>query len=38
MATAMISIIQKFIDDPSTGNIATLQKSAEAQAKAIYTS
>lgn len=36
MATAMISIIQKFIDDPSTGNIATLQKSAESQAKAIY--
>jgi multiple sugar transport system substrate-binding protein len=38
MATAMIAIIQKFIDDPSTGNIATLQKSAEAQAKTIYTS
>jgi multiple sugar transport system substrate-binding protein len=36
MATAMISIIQKFIDDPSTGNIAKLQKSAESQAKAIY--
>jgi len=36
MATAMISIIQKFIDDPSTGNIASLQKSAESQAKAIY--
>ncbi|WP_069465060.1 ABC transporter substrate-binding protein [Actinacidiphila rubida] len=36
MANAMISIIQKFIDDPSTGNIATLQKSAESQAKAIY--
>ncbi|MFC4031365.1 ABC transporter substrate-binding protein [Streptomyces polygonati] len=36
MANAMISIIQKFIDDPSTGNIASLQKSAEAQAKAIY--
>jgi multiple sugar transport system substrate-binding protein len=36
MATAMISIIQKFIGDPSTGNIATLQKSAESQAKAIY--
>lgn len=36
MATAMISIIQKFIDDPSTGNIAALQKSAESQAKAIY--
>jgi multiple sugar transport system substrate-binding protein len=38
MANAMISIIQKFIDDPSTGNIAKLQKSAEAQAKTIYTS
>ena len=38
MANAMIAIIQKFIDDPSTGNIATLQKSAEAQAKSIYTS
>jgi multiple sugar transport system substrate-binding protein len=38
MANAMISIIQKFIDDPSTGNIASLQKSAESQAKAIYTS
>jgi multiple sugar transport system substrate-binding protein len=36
MAAAMISIIQKFIGDPSTGNIATLQKSAESQAKAIY--
>ncbi len=38
MANAMISILQKFIDDPSTGNIAKLQKSAEDQAKAIYTS
>jgi multiple sugar transport system substrate-binding protein len=38
MATAMIAIIQKFIDDPSAGNIATLQKSAEDQAKSIYTS
>jgi multiple sugar transport system substrate-binding protein len=38
MAKAMISILQKFIDDPSTGNIAKLQKSAEQQAKAIYTS
>jgi multiple sugar transport system substrate-binding protein len=37
MATAMISVIQKFIDDPSNGNITTLQKSAESQAKAIYT-
>ena len=38
MANAMIAIIQRFIDNPSTGNIATLQKSAEAQAKTIYTS
>jgi len=38
MATAMIAIIQRFIDNPSTSNIATLQKSAESQAKAIYTS
>ncbi|MFC1411751.1 ABC transporter substrate-binding protein [Streptacidiphilus sp. N1-12] len=38
MATAMIAIIQKFIDNPSTSNIAALQKSAEDQAKAIYTS
>jgi multiple sugar transport system substrate-binding protein len=36
MATAMIAIIQKFIDNPTTGNIASLQQSAEAQAKAIY--
>ncbi len=36
MATAMIAIIQKFIDDPSTGNISSLQQSAENQAKAIY--
>ena len=38
MASAMISIIQQFIDNPSTSNIASLQKSAEAQAKTIYTS
>jgi multiple sugar transport system substrate-binding protein len=38
MATAMISIVQKFIDNPSTSSIASLQKSAEDQAKAIYTS
>ena len=38
MATAMISIIQKFIGDPSAGNITSLQASAEAQAKSIYTS
>jgi multiple sugar transport system substrate-binding protein len=37
MATAMIALIQKFIDDPSTSGIASLQKSAEAQAKTIFT-
>ncbi|MET7744295.1 ABC transporter substrate-binding protein [Streptomyces sp. NPDC005385] len=37
MATAMISLIQKFIGDPSSSGIAALQKSAESQAKAIYT-
>ncbi|SDO21611.1 carbohydrate ABC transporter substrate-binding protein, CUT1 family [Actinacidiphila guanduensis] len=36
MADAMIKICQKFIDDPSTSSIASLQKSAESQAKAIY--
>jgi multiple sugar transport system substrate-binding protein len=36
MATAMISLIQKFIDDPSTSNISSIQKSAEAQAKSIF--
>jgi multiple sugar transport system substrate-binding protein len=36
MATAMEAIIQKFIDDPSTSSIASLQQSAESQAKAIY--
>ncbi|OON72203.1 ABC transporter substrate-binding protein [Streptomyces tsukubensis] len=37
MATAMISLIQKFIGDPRARTIASLQKSAESQAKAIYT-
>jgi multiple sugar transport system substrate-binding protein len=36
MATAMISLIQKFIDDPSSGNISSIQKSAEDQAKTIF--
>jgi multiple sugar transport system substrate-binding protein len=36
MANAMISVCQKFIDDPSTGHIAKLQQEAEKQAKAIY--
>lgn len=30
--------IQKFIDDPSTSNVASLQSSIEAQAKTIFTS
>jgi multiple sugar transport system substrate-binding protein len=38
MATAMIALIQKFIDDPSDSNITSIQKSAEAQAKTIFTS
>jgi multiple sugar transport system substrate-binding protein len=37
MANAMIALIQKFIDDPKTSNIASIQKSAEAQAKTIFT-
>ncbi len=37
MANAMISLIQKFIDDPTPSTIATIQKSAEAQAKTIFT-
>jgi multiple sugar transport system substrate-binding protein len=36
MATAMIKLIQSFIDNPSASNIATIQKSAETQAKAIF--
>ena len=36
MATAMIKLIQSFIDDPSTSNISTIQKSAEDQAKTIF--
>jgi len=38
MATAMIKLIQGFIADPSTSNIASLQKSAETQAKTIFAS
>jgi multiple sugar transport system substrate-binding protein len=38
MATAMIKLIQGFIDNPSTSNIASLQKSAETQAKTIFSS
>jgi multiple sugar transport system substrate-binding protein len=36
MATAMIKLIQQFIDDPSTSTISSIQKSAEAQAKTIF--
>jgi len=36
MATAMIGLIQKFIDDPSAATIASIQKSAEDQAKTIF--
>ncbi len=37
MASAMFGLIQKFIDDPSKSNIAAIQKSAEDQAKTIFT-
>jgi multiple sugar transport system substrate-binding protein len=36
MATAMIKLIQSFIDNPSSSNIASIQKSAEDQAKTIF--
>jgi multiple sugar transport system substrate-binding protein len=36
MATAMISLIQSFIDDPSSSNVSKIQKSAEDQAKTIF--
>jgi multiple sugar transport system substrate-binding protein len=38
MAAALEALILKFIDDPSTSGISSLQKSAEAQAKTIFTS
>jgi multiple sugar transport system substrate-binding protein len=38
MANAMIKLIQQFIDQPTPETIATIQKSAEAQAKTIFTS
>jgi multiple sugar transport system substrate-binding protein len=38
MATAMIKLIQQFIDSPTPATIASVQKSAEAQAKTIFTS
>ena len=37
MANAMISLIQKFIDNPTPSTVASIQKSAEAQAKTIFT-
>jgi len=36
MATAMIKLIQGFIDNPSTGTVSSLQSSAESQAKTIF--
>jgi multiple sugar transport system substrate-binding protein len=36
MATAMIKLIQGFIDNPSSSNISSIQKSAEDQAKTIF--
>jgi multiple sugar transport system substrate-binding protein len=38
MATAMIKLIQNFIDNPSAANVASIQQSAESQAKPIFTS
>lgn len=37
-SNVMIPSIQKFIGDPSTGNITSLQNSIESQAKSIFTS
>ncbi len=36
MATAMIKMIQDFIDNPTVANIASIQKGAEDQAKTIF--
>jgi multiple sugar transport system substrate-binding protein len=36
MANNMISHIQSFIDNPSASNVSSIQKSAEAQAKSIF--
>jgi multiple sugar transport system substrate-binding protein len=38
MATAVEELIQGFIDNPTAANIASIQQSAEKQAKAIFTS
>ncbi|HEY4853142.1 MAG TPA: ABC transporter substrate-binding protein [Streptosporangiaceae bacterium] len=37
MANAMITLIQQFINNPTASTISTIQKSAEAQAKTIFT-
>lgn len=37
MATAMITQIQRFIDDPSSSTVGSIQKTAEDQAKTIFT-
>jgi multiple sugar transport system substrate-binding protein len=36
MATAMIKLIQGFIGNPSASNVKSIQKSAESQAKSIF--
>jgi multiple sugar transport system substrate-binding protein len=38
MANAMIKLIQQFVDKPTPDSIASIQKSAEDQAKTIFTS
>jgi multiple sugar transport system substrate-binding protein len=38
MANAMIKLIQQFIDSPTPATVASIQKSAEDQAKTIFTS
>lgn len=38
MANAMIKLIQQFIDSPTPSTIQSIQKSAESQAKTIFTS
>jgi multiple sugar transport system substrate-binding protein len=37
MATAMIKLVQGFIDNPAASNVTSLQQSAEDQAKTIFT-
>ena len=38
MATAMIKLIQQFIDSPTASTVQSIQKSAESQAKDIFSS